>query len=86
MNLDIIVKPSNDGRFTVACANFPDCESEGASLEEALDNMIDKISDLVAGNIKASLKNSFKELARNISENGLVDVPFMMTKLPISLN
>jgi predicted RNase H-like HicB family nuclease len=86
MNLDIIVKPKDDGSFIVSCPNFPNCESEGASIEEALDDMIEKISEIVAENIKISLKKSFKDIHAKLSSNGSINVPFMMTKLPLSLN
>ena len=86
MNLDIIVKPKNDGNFIVICPNFPNCESEGSTVEEALDGMVNKISDMVAGNIKANLKESFKDLYLKISSNGPINVPLMMSKLPLSLN
>lgn len=86
MNLDIIVKPGKDGNFIIVCPNFPDCESRGATIEEALDAMIDKISETVAGNIRADLKETFSDLSDKISLNGPVTVPLMMTKLPLSLN
>jgi len=86
MNLDIIVKPEKDGNFVVICPNFPNCESKGNSVEEALDGMIDKISAMVAGNIKASLKETFKDLSLKISSNGPINVPLMMSKLPLSMN
>jgi len=86
MNLDIIVKPEKDGNFVVICPNFPNCESKGNTVEEALDAMIDKISAMVAGNIKASLKETFKDLSLKISSNGPINVPLMMSKLPLSLN
>ena len=86
MNLDIIVKPKNDGNFIVICPNFPNCESEGSTVEEALDGMVNKISDMVAGNIKTNLKESFKDLYLKISSNGPINVPLMMSKLPLSLN
>jgi predicted RNase H-like HicB family nuclease len=86
MNLDIIVKPEKDGNFIVTCPNFPDCESKGSTVEEALDAMIDKISEMVAGNIKANLKETFKDLYLKISSNGPINVPLMMTKLPLSMN
>jgi predicted RNase H-like HicB family nuclease len=86
MNLDIIVKPKDDGSFIVTCPSFPDCESEGSSIEEALDDMIEKVSAIVADNIRISLKESFKDIHAKLSSNGSVNVPFMMTKLPLSLN
>ena len=86
MNLDIIVRPEKDGDFVVVCPNFPNCESKGKTIEEALDAMIDKISETMACNIKASLKESFKDLYTRISANGPINVPLMMTKLPLSLN
>lgn len=86
MNLDIIVKPEKDGNFIVICPNFPNCESKGSTVEEALDTMIDRISEMVAGNIKANLKETFKDLYLKISSNGPINVPLMMTKLPLSLN
>jgi predicted RNase H-like HicB family nuclease len=86
MNLDIIVKPEKDGNFVVICPNFPNCESNGRTVEEALDAMVEKISEMVAGNIRANLKESFKDLYMKISSNGPINVPLMMTKLPISLN
>ena len=84
--MDIIVKPGKDGNFVVMCPNFPDCESNGRTVEEALDAMVDKISEMVAGNIKANLKGSFKDMYLKISSNGPINVPLMMTKLPLSLN
>ena len=86
MNLDVIVKPKENGRFAVLCPDFPGCESEGASIDEALDAMIDKVSSAVAVNIKADLKESFKDLSSKISPDGKMNVPLMMTKLPLSLN
>jgi predicted RNase H-like HicB family nuclease len=86
MNLDIIVKPKDDGSFTVSSPNFPDCESDGANIDEALDAMIDKISDTVAENVRTSLKESFKDVHAKLSSNGSINVPFMMSKLPLSLN
>ena len=86
MNLDIIVKPIKDGIFTVVCPNFPGCESEGATVEEALNTMIDKISETVAGNIKTNLKGTFKEMYMDIASKGPINVPLMMSKLPLSLN
>jgi len=86
MNLDIIVKPKEDGRILVVCPDFPDCESEGATIDEALDAMIDKVADAVAVNIKADLKETFKDLRTKISPDGKINVPLMMTKLPLSLN
>ena len=86
MNLDIIVKPIENGRFAVVCPDYPDCESEGATIDEALDAMIDKVSDVVAVNIKADLKETFKDLRSKISPDGRLTVPLMMTKLPLSLN
>jgi predicted RNase H-like HicB family nuclease len=86
MNLDIIVKPGKEGTFVVASPNFPNSESEGSSIEEALESLIDKISFTIASNIKASLRENIKEVAEKLSANGPVNVPLMMTKLPISLN
>jgi predicted RNase H-like HicB family nuclease len=86
MNLDIIVKPGKSGNFIIVCPNFPNCESEGPTIEEALDAMIDKISETVAGNIRANLKETCKDLYMQISSNGPISVPLMMTKLPLSLN
>jgi predicted RNase H-like HicB family nuclease len=86
MDLDIIVKPGKDGNFVIVCPTFPECESKGATIEEALDAMIDKISETVAGNIRADLKETFRDLSDKISMNGPVTVPLMMTKLPLSLN
>lgn len=86
MNLDIVVRPLNDGRYTVACPNFPECETQGTSIEEAIEAMADKIAGMVADNIRASLKESIRELSKTVSANGPFNVPIMMTKLPISLN
>ncbi len=86
MNLDIIVKPGKDGNFVIVCPNFPNCESKGSTIEEALDAMIDKISGTVAENIRADLKETFRDLNNKISLNGPITVPLMMTKLPLSLN
>lgn len=86
MNLDIIVKPSKDGRFTVICSHFPECETEGASVEEALEAMADKIANMVAENVRKDLKRTIKDLSSTISMNGPINVPIMMAKLPISLN
>lgn len=86
MNLDIVVKPSKDGRYAVACPNFPECDTEGASVEEALEVLAEKIADTVAGSIKENLKESLKELSRSIISSGPIDVPVLMTNLPISLN
>ncbi len=86
MNLDIVIKPLKDGRFTLSCPNFPDCESEGASVEEAMDLMIDKITNIVAGNIKQNLRETFKDMKQKLSASGPIDVPLMMSKLPLSLN
>ena len=86
MNLDIIVKPKENGHFAVVCPDFPDCECEGATIDEALDAMIDKVSGAVAANIKADLKRTFKDLRSKISPDGRLNVPLMMTKLPLSLN
>lgn len=86
MNLNIVVRPGNNGRFIVDCPNFPNCSSEGFTLEEALDHMIEKISGMVADNIRRDLKESVKDLPSRISPSGNVDIPLMMTKLPISLN
>ena len=86
MNLDIIVKPKENGRFAVVCPDFPGCESEGSTIEEALDAMIDKVSSAVAVNIKADLKETFKDLSAKISPDGRMNVPLMMTRLPLSLN
>ena len=41
---------------------------------------------MVAGNIRVNLKESFKDLYLKISSNGPINVPLMMTKLPLSLN
>ena len=86
MNLDIIVKPKNDGNYVVICPNFPDCECEGSTIEEAFDAMVEKIAGTVADNVKADLKKTFKDMHMKISSNGPISVPLMMTKLPISLN
>lgn len=85
-NLDIIVKNGSNGHFIVNCPNFPGCECEGPTVEAALDAMIDKIAGTVADNMKANLKETFKDLYSKISSNGPINVPLMMTKLPISLN
>lgn len=86
MNLDIIVKNGTNGQFIVNCPNFPGCECEGTTVEEALDAMIDKIAGTVADNIRNDLKRTFKDLTMKISSNGQINVPLMMTKLPLSLN
>jgi len=86
MNLDIVVRPLKDGHYTVACPGFPECETEGSSIEEALDIMADKIANMVAENIRTSLKETIKGLSSTITANGPFKVPIMMTKLPISLN
>ncbi len=86
MNLDIIIKPIENGRFAVVCPDYPDCKSEGATIDEALDAMIDKVAGAVAVNIKADLKRTFKDLRAKISPDGKMNVPLMMTKLPLSLN
>jgi len=86
MNLDIVVRPLEGGRYTVACPGFPESETEGASVEDALDAMADKIADVVAEIIRTSLKDTIKGLSSTITANGPINVPIMMTKLPISLN
>jgi predicted RNase H-like HicB family nuclease len=86
MNLDIIVKPGKDGRITVACPNFPECDAESASIDEALETMMEKISRQVASNIKQDLMQHVKEIKKTISVNGPLNASMLITKLPISLN
>ena len=86
MNLDIIVQNGKDGNFVVMCPNFPNCESEGVTIEAALDAMIDKISETLSCNIKANLKETCKDLYLKISSNGQINVPLIISKLPLSLN
>ena len=86
MNLDIVVKPVRDGRFSVSCTNFPNCESEASSVEEALDHVVDKIMEFVSGNIRSNLKAQVGKLSQMISQKQPINSPVLMTNLPISLN
>ena len=86
MNLDIIVRPEKDGRYIVACPNFPDCETVGSSVDEALNLMAEKITSMVAENIRMNVKAALKDMSRSASLNGPIDAPVLMTKLPICLN
>lgn len=86
MNLDIIVRPEGNGRYIVACPNFPECETEGSSVEEALDLMAEKITDMLTDNIRTNIKATLKDVSTSVSLNGPIDAPVLMTKLPICLN
>jgi predicted RNase H-like HicB family nuclease len=86
MNLDILIKPIGDGRFNVSCPNFPDCSTEGTSVEEAVELLIEKVSSLVANNVKQNMKNHLREMAKNAAMKGPIDAPFMISNLPLSLN
>jgi predicted RNase H-like HicB family nuclease len=88
MNFEIIVRSNKDGRFIVACPNFPNCESEGASLEEAMEGIIEKIADHITCNIKNGLKDALREISKKAPAKGKGPFEFsgVLTKFPISLN
>jgi len=83
---EIIVRSSKDGRFIVACPAFPNCESEGASLEEAIEGAIEKIADNVAINIKKQLKDSLREIGKKLPEKRPFEFSSVLTRFPVSLN
>jgi predicted RNase H-like HicB family nuclease len=86
MNFEIIVRSNKDGKFIVACRNFPGCESEGASLEEAMEGVIEKIAEHVTQNIKAGLKDAMRDISKKVPANGPFEFSGVLTRLPISLN
>ncbi len=85
MNFDIIVRSNKDGKYIVACPNFPDCQSEGRSLEEAIEGIIEKIAEHVTQNIKAGLKDALREIGKRAPSAG-PEFSGVMAKVPISLN
>jgi predicted RNase H-like HicB family nuclease len=44
LTYDVILEPSDEGRFTVYAPALPGCVSEGDSEEEALENIKDAIA------------------------------------------
>jgi predicted RNase H-like HicB family nuclease len=86
MNFEIIVRSNVDGRYIVACPNFPNCESEGASLEEAIEGIIEKIAEHITGNIKKGLKDALREIGKKLPGRGPFEFSGVLTRLPISLN
>jgi len=86
VNFDIIVRSNKDGKYIVACPNFPNCQGEGLSLEEAIEGVIEKIAEHVTSNIKASLKEALREIGKRAPQKGPFEFTSVMTKFPISLN
>ncbi len=86
MNFEIIVRSSKDGRFIVACPNFPNCESEGKSLEEAMEGIIEKIAEHITSNIKKNLKDALREISKRVPTKGPFEFSGVLTRFPISLN
>ena len=83
---EIIVRSKDDGRFIVACPTFPDCESEGASVEEAVEGVIEKIADHVTMNIKNDLKEALRGIGSRIPQKGPFEFSQVLTRFPVSLN
>ncbi len=83
---EIIVRSNKDGRFIVACPTFPDCESEGASLEEAIEGIIEKIADRVSANIKKELKLTLREIGKKMPEKHPFEFSSVFGRFPVSLN
>ena len=83
---EIIVRSNKDGHFIVACPNFPGCESEGTSIEEAVEGVIEKIADHVTQNIKKDLKEALRGIGSRIPEKGPFEFSQVLTRFPVSLN
>ncbi len=86
MNFDIIVRSNKDGRYIVSCRNFPDCSSEGGSLDEAIEGVIEKIAENITGGIKKSLKEALRGIGKKMPAKGPFEFSGVLTRLPISLN
>ena len=86
MNFEIIVKSSKDGKYIVLSPSFPGCESEGSTMEEAVDRLVEKISDSISGKIKKSLKQALKQIIKKAPKAGEAEFSGVLTKFPISLN
>lgn len=86
MNFEIIVRSNKDGRFIVSCKNFKNCESEGASLEEAMEGLIEQIADNVTLNIKSTLKDALRTIASEMPKKGPFELTSVLTRFPVSLN
>jgi predicted RNase H-like HicB family nuclease len=86
VNFEIIVRSSKDGRFIVACPNFPNCESEGKSLEEAMEGIIEKIAEHITSNLKKNLKDALREISKRVPTKGAFEFSRVLTRFPISLN
>jgi predicted RNase H-like HicB family nuclease len=86
MRLDILVKPTKEGKFTVECVNIPNSASVGTTVEEAAEIMIEKIADSIANDVRDKVKQTLREQVRQSIGRRPIDIPFMMTNLPISLN
>jgi len=86
VNFEIIVRSKKDGKFIVACPNFPNCESEGKSLEEAMEGLIEKIADHITSNIKNGLKDALREISKKVPSKGPFEFSGVLTRFPISLN
>lgn len=86
MNFEIIVRSNKDGRFIVACPNFPNCESEGASIEEAIEGIIEKIAERLTVNIKQGLKDALREIGKRAPGSTPLEASGILTRFPICLN
>ncbi len=86
MNFEIIVKSNKDGKYIVLSPSFPGCESEGATMEEAVDRLVEKISDAISGKIKKTLKQALKEIIKKTPRSEKAEFSGVLTKFPISLN
>jgi predicted RNase H-like HicB family nuclease len=69
MKFRVIIEPDEDGVFVVECPTLPGCISQGATREEAVENIKDAISGYLA-----SLKKHGEAVPSPITEE-LVEVP-----------
>jgi len=88
MNSEIIVRSCKDGKFIVTCPTFPNCESEGKTVEDAMERLIEKIADHITSNIKKNLKDALREISKKVPGKGKGPFEFsrVLTRFPISLN
>jgi predicted RNase H-like HicB family nuclease len=69
MKFRVVIEPDEDGVFVAECPTLPGCISQGATREEAVEN----IKDAIAGYL-ASLKKHGEPVPSPITEE-LVEVP-----------
>ncbi len=92
--LTVILEPEDNGGYSVHCAAFPGCSSQGSTVEEAMDN----IQEAIRGWLKVSQKSGMpipeetpeivaeeiKQILESRAEDGLpLTIETRIIKLPI---